>query len=164
MDPAHPALAWGDLYIDGAYFCCTLEDQVRERPGLDVYAWKVPHLTAIPSGIFGVRLEDSPHFGANTPTLLNVPGFEAIRIHGGTSERDTEGCPLVGSRQDRIDGTLHGAKVEQRFGGVIVSSVLPLLQAKLMAAVARKDSIHIQVRNGPLWYRANGLQMPAPLP
>lgn len=161
VDPAHPHLTWGDLYIDGTYFCCTLEDAVRERPFVPVEEWKVKEQTAIPSGIYRMELQDSPHFGPDTPTLLAVPGYDHIRIHGGTTERDTEGCVLVGSRQDRLDGTLHGAKVAQKLGNAVVPPVLDELRAKLKAA---RGMVHIQVRNGPAWYRDNRITMPAPLP
>lgn len=88
----------GQLYIDGEYFCFTLEDKVREENGVPVEKWKVKGETAIPQGVYNVVFEDSPRFGPQTLTLLKVPGFSAIRIHSGNTHRDTEGCILVGFR------------------------------------------------------------------
>jgi hypothetical protein len=38
----------------------------------------------------------STRFGADTLTINDVEGFEKIRMHGGNTEADTEGCPLLG--------------------------------------------------------------------
>ena len=86
----------GQLYVDGAYFCFTLEDKVREQNGVPVEKWKIKEETAIPTGIYDVVLERSPRFGPDTMTLLKVPGFSEIRIHGGNRPEDTEGCIIVG--------------------------------------------------------------------
>lgn len=92
----------GQLYIDGTLFCFVVEDRVREVRGKPVSEWKVPHVTAIPEGRYKVILELSPKFGVDTLTLLNVPGFTGIRIHGGNTELDTDGCLIVGYQATEV--------------------------------------------------------------
>jgi hypothetical protein len=86
----------GRLTINGAFECWTLEDEVREREGEPVEAWKVPHETAIPRGEYLVIIDYSNRFKKDLPHVLNVPGFEGVRIHSGNTSADTEGCILVG--------------------------------------------------------------------
>lgn len=95
----------GQLYLNGEFFCFTLEDKVREKDGVPVQNWKVKGETAIPSGLYKVGFENSPRFGPETLTLFDVPGFTAIRIHSGNTEKDTEGCIIVGFRV-RDDGVI----------------------------------------------------------
>lgn len=82
----------GRLYIDGQYFCDTLEDKVRN---LDTEP-KVPAQTAIPSGRYRVIVNRSPKFHRRLPRLLDVPHFDGILIHRGNTAADTAGCILIG--------------------------------------------------------------------
>lgn len=86
----------GQLYVDGDFFCFTLEDKVREIPGRPVSEWKVQNETAIPQGRYKVTLESSPKFGPDTLTLNLVPGYSYIRMHSGNTETDTDGCIILG--------------------------------------------------------------------
>lgn len=90
----------GKLYINGKYFCDTLEDVDR---GLDdsmteeeIRSIKVKGQTAIPVGIYTVLMTYSPKYQKIMPLINNVKGYSGIRIHSGNSAKDTEGCLLVG--------------------------------------------------------------------
>ena len=90
----------GHLYIDGEYFCDTLEDTDRgltnEMPLSEIKKKKVHSKTAIPTGEYKIKMTYSPKFKMILPLLLNVEGFDYIRIHSGNSAEDTDGCLLLG--------------------------------------------------------------------
>ena len=77
-------------------WCYVLEDKVREDGIHPVQVWKVPGETAIPKGTYKVVMDFSNHFQKNLPHILDVPGYEGVRIHPGNTAADTEGCLLVG--------------------------------------------------------------------
>lgn len=103
----------GHLYIDGKYFCDTIEDKDRGlkqsmQPSV-IRATKRKGVTAIPTGRYRVTLDvKSPKFSAKKyeknygfcdgylPRLINVPGFDGVLIHIGNTAKDTDGCLLVG--------------------------------------------------------------------
>ena len=82
----------GRLYVDGEFFCNTLEDVVRDLPKEK----KVYGKTAIPAGTYKVVYNWSPKFSRNLPRLLDVPYFDGILIHPGNTAVDSAGCILVG--------------------------------------------------------------------
>lgn len=92
-----PTSTTGILTLDGDYFGVTLEDCTR-RPGVKLFG-----VTAIPPGRYRLTLSHSQHFGKLLPELLNVPQFEGVRIHGGNSARDSEGCLLVARKRTGLD-------------------------------------------------------------
>lgn len=80
----------GKLYLDGVYFCDTIEDEERAK--------KVQNKTAIPKGKYSVIINMSNRFKKLMPLLLNVPNYTGVRIHSGNTSEDTEGCILVGKK------------------------------------------------------------------
>lgn len=93
-DDWHPRRTFGKLFVDGRYFCEVLEDTDRYLEGDGI---KVPKETAIPRGRYRVIVSMSNRFKRLMPEILDVPQFTGIRFHGGNTEFDTEGCPLLGA-------------------------------------------------------------------
>ena len=94
----------GKLYVNGKYFCDTLEDKVRDlnKDGkFDNGEVKVYGETAIPYGTYEIKITYSEHFKRNLPILLNVPSYEGVRIHKGNTAKDTLGCILLGENKKR---------------------------------------------------------------
>lgn len=83
----------GEMFIDGKFFCYTLEDKVRDV--------KIKTITAIPYGEYEVKITMSNRFKKLMPLLLNVPNFEGVRIHAGNDSTHTEGCILVGNTKGK---------------------------------------------------------------
>ena len=103
----------GRLYIDGIFYCNTLEDADRGLKQFDslasIQSRKVAGETDIPKGTYTVSMNvTSPKYAGvawywnfcrgKMPRLMHVPGFDGILIHPGGSNGplDTRGCILVG--------------------------------------------------------------------
>lgn len=98
----------GKLYIDGVYFCDTLEDTVRPA------GVKIAGKTAIPAGTYRVKKTMSPRFKKVLPEILNVPNYTGVRIHAGNTAADTEGCVLLGFNHTK-GAVLDSANTVARF-------------------------------------------------
>ena len=77
----------GELTIDGAHECWTLERDITEGKG------------PIPAGRYQIVVTWSPAFGRLMPLLVRVPGFDGIRNHPGNTVEDTLGCICVGETE-----------------------------------------------------------------
>jgi hypothetical protein len=93
------AATLGALFIDGKFTCFTIEDEKRGT--------KVKGETRIPEGEYEIKYRTvgthhesyKKKYGANHYGMLelqNVPNFQFILIHIGNTEKDTDGCLLVG--------------------------------------------------------------------
>lgn len=103
----------GHLYIDGDYYCDTLEDTDRglssDMSEEEIKRIKVYGRTAIPKGTYKVEVTYSPKFKRHLPLLIDVKGFSGIRIHSGNSAEDTLGCLLVG--YNKVKGQVINSRV-----------------------------------------------------
>ena len=123
----------GTLSVDGAFECYTLEDVVRETPGQPVSQWKIARQTAIPTGTYQVIIDASKRFQRQMPHLLNVPGFEGVRIHSGNTATDTDGCILLGKRRNGLDMVTESRKA---FDGLF---------KKVQAAIDQGEQVRITI-------------------
>lgn len=80
--------------VNDDFVCYFLEDTDRK---LEDGGTKVYGRTAIPRGFYEIKMDYSPKYKRNMPHVLDVPGFEGIRIHPGNKADDTEGCLIPGS-------------------------------------------------------------------
>jgi hypothetical protein len=126
----------GALTIDGVHACYTLEDEVREVPGVPVLNWKIKGSTAIPAGLYHITLELSPRFGPDTLTINGVVGFSGVRIHAGNTSADTEGCILLGTR----------ATQASLVGGTSREAVA-LVKLLVKAAITRGERVTLNIIN-----------------
>lgn len=138
----------GRIYIDGVYFCDTIEDKDRgltnKMTPAQIKKVKVYSQTAIPTGTYNVTLKvKSGTFSKKAyyakfcngyvPRLLSVPGFEGILMHTGNTQNDSSGCIIVG--KNTVVGKVTDSKV-----------TFEALYAKLKAASNKGESITITIQ------------------
>ena len=90
----------GNLLIkqpDGSWkwFAHVIEDKVRAKSGEWKKEAKVYGQTAIPYGRYKVMSTWSGRFKRLLTGVFGVPDFEGIRIHNGTTELSSAGCPII---------------------------------------------------------------------
>ena len=84
----------GALFVGDWFVGYTCEDRDRY---LEAGGTKVPKKTAIPRGYYRLTVSMSNRFKKLMPEIKDVPQFSGVRIHGGNTHEDTEGCPLLGA-------------------------------------------------------------------
>ena len=135
--PSNENCTIGELYLDtGQFLVYTLEDVVREIPGVPVKVWKIAGKSAIPQGKYRVTLTLSKRFARTLPLLNMVEGFDGIRIHPGNVAADTEGCLLPGMSVTPDNDSV----LESKFA-------FNKLYAMIDAASIAREEVWIEIRN-----------------
>ena len=96
-----PKCTMGEQSINGAVICKSLEDLDRGLSS-DMLLDELGHKkvwggTAIPTGRYKLEKLFWAAHNKFYPHLLNVPGYDGVLMHGGITDRDTEGCILYGT-------------------------------------------------------------------
>lgn len=121
-----PNYTIGHLYVNDKYFCDTIEDVDRGltqgMSKIEIAKKKVKGQTCIPYGTYLVTMNVvSPKYSdykkypyaimvnGKMPRILNVPGFEGILIHPGSTALDTDGCLVVG--ENKVKGKVINSQV-----------------------------------------------------
>ncbi len=127
----------GRFYINGKLKCFTIEDEER--------AIKVKGETRIPAGIYKVGKRYSPKFspafGHEMLWVKDVPGFEYILIHTGNTEKDTDGCLIVGKRIGSLNNKRAVLDSKQAY-----KEIYPLISE----AIDRNEEVIIKYMNHEL--------------
>jgi hypothetical protein len=126
----------GKFYINDEYFAFTIEDEDRglvQTHSLElIKKIKKYGITAIPTGRYRVALTYSNRFKRYMLQLLDVPGYEGIRIHIANTSKDVEGCIGV-AYEDSSDG----------FAGNSAAAVKEL--EKRIRAVEKTEAVWITI-------------------
>jgi len=125
----------GRLLVDGVDECIVIEDMDRQlevNPDAKVYGE-----TCIPRGTYQVIITYSNRFKKELPLLVDVPGFEGIRIHSGNSHVDSSGCLLP--------STAYGRDQYGNAIGINSREAFRKLYAKIEAALDAGQHVTIEV-------------------
>ena len=116
----------GKLYAGGRQICNTVEDKDR---GINMYMSeaevrkiKVQNETAIPVGTYKLAVTMSPKFGRKLIEVQNVVGFVGIRVHKGTTAKDSAGCIIVGQNTIK-GGVTNSAKYEELVTSMVEQAI-----------------------------------------
>lgn len=126
----------GRMSLNEEYFCDTLEDTDRGLKSTmseeEILSKKRKGITAIPTGKYDVILTFSPRFKRVLPLLLNVTGYQYIRVHNGNRPDSTEGCLLVG--ENKVKGQVLNSR-----------ATLEKLMSILLECEKRKEKVTILI-------------------
>jgi len=127
-----------EVFIDDKFICYTLEDKDRgllQQMSIEEIKKKKQYaITAIPLGKYEVVVTYSNRFKKDLPLLLNVPGYEGVRIHPGNTDANTEGCILPGSSKS-TDFVGESKKAFE------------VLFNHIKQAIAKKEKVYVEILN-----------------
>ena len=112
-----PTATLGRVFVDGEYFCYSLED--LSRP----VGVKFNGETCLSEGVYKMGVTLSPRFGKDLIQLYTEPDhtidkggitFTGVRLHGGNDINDSEGCPLLGAKTNNLDKVWECSSVNSR--------------------------------------------------
>lgn len=139
----------GKVYIDGKYFCDSLEDTDRgvtqvmpfvSTGGINGY-WKkadggkvdkVAGKTAIPTGVYEGCSFYWGKYKCYVVQIKGVSGFAGILMHNGVTADNSEGCPLLG--KNNLVGRLDGNRM-----------YMDALAARVLACESRSEKVTVEV-------------------
>ena len=137
----------GNLYINGVLFSNTLEDKDRGLTSAmtleEIGKKKIYGQTAIPTGTYEVKMTYSNRlhsrayakkYDGKLPELINVKGYEGVRIHPFNRAQETLGCLSVG--KNNIKGAVTNATAY--FYMLVDNYILP--------AIKRGEKITITIK------------------
>ena len=137
----------GNMYINGKFFSNTLEDKDRGLTSAmtleEIGKKKIYGQTAIPIGTYEVKMTYSNRlhsrayakkYDGKLPELINVKGYEGVRIHPFNKAQETLGCLSVG--KNNIKGAVTNATAY--FYMLVDNYILP--------AIKRGEKITITIK------------------
>lgn len=136
----------GQLFVNGVKFSETVEDKDRglsdTMTEAEVKSKKVYGETAIPTGTYELKLTWSNKFhdrawckkyGGRCPQIMNVKGFQGIRIHPFNTAKDSLGCIACGENTKK---------------GMVLNSTayfLKLMDSHILPALNKGEKITITI-------------------
>lgn len=112
----------GKLYINGEYFSDVIEDTDRDltkdMSEDEIYEKKIYGKTAIPKGIYEIKMTYSPKFhnrqwakmtSGKVPQIMNVPCWSGVRIHPANEASELLGCiaPGKNTKKGMVTSSTH---------------------------------------------------------
>lgn len=137
----------GEMFVNGVKFSETCEDKDRglkdSMSEWEIKSKKVYGQTAIPTGTYKLSMTYSPKFatrpfakkyGGKVVEIMNVKGYQGVRIHPFNTAQDSLGCVAVGRNLEK--------------GKVLQSTIyyMRLVDNYIMPALSRGEEITLTIK------------------
>lgn len=136
----------GHLYIDGVYFSDVIEDTDRglttDMPIEEIEAKKVYGVTAIPRGLYEIKMTYSPKFhnkawakltSGKVPQIIDVPCWSGVRFHPANEASQLLGCiaPGKNTKKGMVTSSTHYYTV------LVIDYIFP--------AIERGEKVYLEI-------------------